>query len=331
MTIPVERATATAARVLKGTGLVLREPLPRHQLLQIVQAAEQTGYTGVFVPEIAAREAFSTLASFASVTTVMGLGTGVVTVQSRSPVTTAMGAATVAELSEGRLVLGIGAGTARRPLKTVEEYVRVVRAILTGETVTHHGFGIEDFTLGLSVERPPPIWLAALGDRMIALAGRIADGVLLNWCTPQRVSRARDVINSSAKDAGRDPSDVTMAVYVRSCLGVEDAVAMDALRSATAQYASIPHYARQFEQMGLGAEARAAARALETGELDQVPDRLVRALTVAGGRDEALGRFEAYRRAGAHAVLCYPVPARDPFSSILGTTLAAAPSPALEH
>ena len=153
----------------------------------------------------------------------------------------------------------------------------------------------------------------------------------MNWCTPQRVAEARHIIDSAAAEAGRRGSDVTIAVYVRSCLGVEDRAAFDALRDATAQYVAIPHYARQLDRMGLGEESRAAARALERGRLEEVPESLVRAVTVMGGRREALARYDAYRRAGADVVLCYPVVARDPFSSVLGTILAAAPSPALER
>ncbi len=332
MTLPSATTRDPAPRSIRPrTGLVLRDPLPRRQLSQVVQTAEETGYECVFVPEIAAREAFATLAALASTTSRMSLGAGVVTVQTRSPTITAMGAATLQELTGGRFVLGVGSGTAPNPVRAVEEYVGVVKRILAGQTVTHERLGVSGFALGLHLEEPPSVWLAALGDRMIALAGRIADGVLLNWCTPERVARAREILHASAAEAGRRSSDVTVAVYVRSCLGVEDGVAYDALRGATAQYAAIPHYARQLARIGLGEESRVAARAFESGNLAEVPEPLVKALTVMGGRREALDRFDAYRRAGADLVLCYPVAALDPFSSVLGTLLAAAPSPALER
>src|SRR5207249_9905637 len=94
------------------TGVVLRAPIAWHQLVQIVSTAEETGYESVFVPEIAAREAFSTLTGFALSTSYLRVGTGVVTVRSRNPIATAMAAATVQDISGGRLVLGIGAGSA---------------------------------------------------------------------------------------------------------------------------------------------------------------------------------------------------------------------------
>jgi alkanesulfonate monooxygenase SsuD/methylene tetrahydromethanopterin reductase-like flavin-dependent oxidoreductase (luciferase family) len=322
----------------RGTGFVIRDPLPWRDCLQLVESAEETGYTGVFVPEISAREAFSTLTGFAAATTSILLGTGVVTMRARSPVTTAMAAATLQEISGGRVVVGIGTGTSAagpgqgpdRPLHRLRVYVDVVRQALSGRPVGNDDlFGSDGFMLGMNVD-PPPIWLGALGDRVVALAGEIADGVLLNWCTPERVAWARATLDEAATRAGRDPAGIAIGVYVRACLGVEERVAMPALQAATAVYAALPPYRRQFEAMGFSAEAETMARALEEGRPDQVPEALVRAVTALGDRDEALARFDAYRQAGADLVCCSPVPALDPFSSILGTLMAAAPTPAVE-
>src|SRR3989442_2706421 len=106
MTIPEPEAGAP-------TGVALRDPLPWSQFEQAVETAEETGYEAVFVPEIAGREAFSTLTGFAAATSTIRLGTGVVTTWARSPATTAMAAATLHDLSGGRLVVWIGAGSAR--------------------------------------------------------------------------------------------------------------------------------------------------------------------------------------------------------------------------
>jgi len=321
--------------------VVLRDPLPWHDLIDAVGMAEDVGYEAVFVPEISGREAFSTLAGFATATTRLNLGTGVVTIPSRSPVTSAMAAATVHDLSGGRMILGIGAGdvraVARMPaggvLELTRRYVEVVTQTLSGEAVQAGDlFGVAGFRLELSHGPvPPPVWLGALGDGMIRLAGEVADGVILNWCTPERVASARKLITEAAERAARDPAKLTVGVYVRACLGVEERVALRALRAMTGLYASFPNYRRQFERMGLGKDWARAAKAFEEGRSDEVPDSLVRALTVVGGRAEALARFAAYREAGADLVLCYPVATLEPLSSVLGTMLAAAPSPTLER
>jgi len=304
-----------------------------------VSAAEATGYTALFVPEIAAREAFTSLTAFAGWTDRVRLGTGVVTTWSRTPPVTAMAAATVHEYSEGRAILGVGSGTAPAgqdpgsALERVRAYVRTVRTILSGETVgPGDPFGADGFRLGLELpDGAPPIWVAALGDRMVRLAAEVGDGMILNWCTPGRVAVAREILDDAAERAGRDPADLTVAVYVRACLGVNRAVAMEVLGAAAAQYAAMPHYHRQLEGMGLGQEGRAAEAAFRAGRLGDVPESLVRELTVSGGRSEVLERFESYREAGADLVICYPVPALEPVSSIMGTLLAAAPNPAFER
>jgi 5,10-methylenetetrahydromethanopterin reductase len=281
-----------------STGLALREPVAWHDFVQIVETAEQTGYDAVFVPEGASREAFATMAGLAPVTTRIRLGSGVVPISSRSARTTAMAAATAQEISSGRFILGIGAGF-ERSLDAMRAYVAELRGA----------------QLGFDPGSPPPIWLAALGDRMIDLAGEVADGVLLNWCTPDRVARARRTLRESADRAGRDPEAITLSVYIRGCLEPEQDVAQEALQRQAAQYAAIPHYRRQFEAMGLGPDA---------------DERLVREVCLLGDPKTALERLQEYRSAGADLPVVYPVPVLEPVSSLLGTVLALAPKPALE-
>lgn len=299
--------------------------MPWHDLVQVVETAEETGYDAVLVPEIRGREAFATLAGFASATTRIRLGSGVVPITSRPAVLTAMGAATVHEASGGRFVLGLGSGRARR-VETAREYVRRVRTVLAGEVVDGEE-GFRGFRLAFDPGPPPiPIWLAALGPRMTELAGEVADAVLLNWCTPDRVAKARDELSRGAEGAGRDHDTVKVAVYVRTCLGHEASQALQALGAAAAEYARFPDYARQFDLMGLGEPALAAARGDTTAAL-----AMARALCVWGSREEAMSRFGEWRDAGADLVVVYPVPVLEVQSSLLGTVLAAAPSPAVER
>jgi 5,10-methylenetetrahydromethanopterin reductase len=267
------------------------------------------------------------------------LGTGVVTMWARSPAITAMAAATVQDLSGGRHVLGLGSGTPQpgapggdRPVERLRRYVASVRTALSGAPLpADDPFGGGGFVLGLGLQQgPPPVWLGALGDRMVRLAGEVADGVILNWCTPERVASARKDLDQAAERAGRDPAAITVSVYLRACLGVSEGAALAALRGPTGQYASISHYQRQLERMGLGEEGRAAAAAFGSGRPEDVPESLVRTLAVVGGRLEAIERSRAFREAGADLVLWYPVPALDPLSSIMGTVMAAAPDPGVE-
>jgi len=300
----------------RRTGIAMREPLPWHEMVLSVESAESAGYDTLFLPEISGREVFSTLAGLSRATYKIKVATGVIPISSRKPDVMAMGAATVSELSYGRMILGIGAGTpGPGSLVKLRRMVEFLRKALTGEAVDLGGD--ETFQLSLPPQ-PVPIWLSALGPKTMRLAGEIADGVLLNWCTPERVRQARSLVEEGAQAAGRDPQEITVAAYVRACVGQEPEHALPVLKTAAYQYASIPHYRVQFEQMGFRAEAAAAAEG-------RVPDELVRAVCIMGDSVEASERLQKYRDAGADLPVVYPVPCLDPVSSINGTILALAP------
>jgi 5,10-methylenetetrahydromethanopterin reductase len=310
--------------------VAIRDPLPWRDLVEVVQTAEQTGYEALFVPESTGREAFSTFAGLAGHTDALRLGTGVVTIVARRVQTTAMAAATVHEISGGRLILGLGTGPVEPgALDRLRGFVALLRAALAGEEVqTPEG---DRFRLALDPGKGPiPIWIAALNPKAMRLAGEVADGVILNWCPPERVAFARERIREGANAARRDPASVTVAVYVRACVGQEPGAAMAALAAMAAQYASYPAYRRQFEAVGLGEEARAAAEAFAAGRPDRVPEELIRRVCVLGEASGALARLRGFVDAGADLPVVYPVPTRDALSSILGTVFALAPHPAAE-
>lgn len=301
---------------LGGTGVALRDPLPWADLSRLARDAEARGYAGLFVPEITGRESFATLAGLAAATSTMRLGTGVVPMGSREALATAMGAATVQELSGGRLVLGIGAGPARPgALDRLRAYVLAVRRLLEGGDP---GGGDR---LSLRPE-PPPIWIATLGPRAMRLAGEVADGALLNWCPPERVAFAVRRIHEGAEAAGRDPGRITVAVYVRASLGVDEDVALRGLRAMAGKYASFGPYRRQFEVVGLGEEAASAAAATEAGRPEDVPEGLVRSVCLVGDPSAARARLEAFRAAGAHLPVVYPVAVAGDEAASVGSTLA---------
>ena len=178
--------------------------------------------------------------------------------------------------------------------------------------------------LDLRPSAPVPVLLAGLGPRMVALAGEVADGLILNWCTPERVAAAREAIPRR--------EGFTIAVFVRACLSHVDDRGVDALKTTVSRYVGMEPYVRQFHAMGLGKEAASAAEGLQRNGLpgDVVPDRLVEQTCVWGDRDRAIARLAEYEGAGADVVVAYPVPAGEAVSSLRGTLMAAAPDPSLE-
>jgi len=265
----------------RGTAFTIRYPLPWSDVAAIAREGEALGYAAVLLPETGARDTLATLTGLAGETSTLLLGTGVIPMGARTAKLAAMAAATVQERSDGRHVLGVGTGgVAPGALGRLRTYVEEIRGLI--------GDGAPGAALRIPLPAPVPIWMAALGPRATRLAGEIADGVILNWCTPDRVAEARDAIRATAADAGRNPDAVTIAVYVRAAFSDR---ADEALLAAAAEYASYPAYARQFAAMGI----------------ESAPEAVVDGVCLRGDPGPARERLEAYRDAGAHLPVVYPV------------------------
>jgi alkanesulfonate monooxygenase SsuD/methylene tetrahydromethanopterin reductase-like flavin-dependent oxidoreductase (luciferase family) len=266
----------TERRQPRGTAFTIRDALLWSDVAAIAREGERRGYAAVFLPEIASqRDTLATLAGLAGETSRLLLGTGVVPMRSRTPELAAMAAATVQERSGGRVILGVGTGgAAPGALDRLRSYVEDIRRHLA-DTMVPAG-------------APIPIWIAALGPRATELAARIADGVILNWCTPERVRSARDAIRAAAAAAGRDPDAVTISVYVRAAFTDRSE---EALLAAASEYVASPAYARQFRSMGVEPTAETA----------------VDAVCLRGDPGAARARLDAYRAAGADLPVVYPV------------------------
>ena len=315
----------TSIRQPAGTAFALRDPWPWADFAGLAKGGEAQGYRAVFLPEIQGRDAFASLTALAGETSTLLLGTGIVRMDARSPQLTAMAAATLQERSAGRGIIGIGTGpTVAGGLDRLRAVVLAVKAALRGAPAVIDGRPV---TLSLIPESPPMVWISALGPRAVEVAGEVADGVLLNWCPPERVASVREQLSRGAERAGRDPADITVAGYIRASLGDDPRAASLALQEAAAEYASYPAYARQFDQVGLGGEALAAARAHVERRPEDVPMALIQAVTLLGSPASARSRLSAYRDAGLDLPVIYPVPAGpDPLASVRTTLMALAPA-----
>jgi alkanesulfonate monooxygenase SsuD/methylene tetrahydromethanopterin reductase-like flavin-dependent oxidoreductase (luciferase family) len=173
-----------------STGRSLADAIER------VKLAESLGYESVYVTHIAGRESLTVITAYALATSKIRVGTGVVPIYTRTPATMAQTAATIDELSGGRLTLGIGVShrpvvegwhgqSIERPVAEMREYASIVRAILCAEDPPAGEKWRTGFHL-LGVEPCPslPIYIAALSPAMLRLAGEIADGVILWLCYP---------------------------------------------------------------------------------------------------------------------------------------------------
>lgn len=204
-------------------------------LVSLTQRAEDHGYSRVWLPETWGRDAVTVLSAIAERTEEIGIGPSVLNVYSRSPALVGQTAATLQELSEGRMRVALGpSGPAviqgwhgvdfDRPLRRTREYIDVVRAVCSGETVNYGG---DIFTLGgfrLRCDPPEtevPIDAAGMGPKSVELAGRFADGWHALLLTPDGLRERLEDLRRGIELGDRDPDEVRTTLSL-NCCALED-------------------------------------------------------------------------------------------------------------
>ena len=190
--------------------------------LAMARQADEAGFDTLWVSEDPdSWDAFAVLAAIAGVTERIRLGTAVVNPFLRHPASIAASAATLDRLSDGRAVIGLGRGQSEwlraglgiaceRPVAALEETVALLRQWGAGEMATSDGpFAVPGWRRSIPTVRGggPPIYMAAMGDQALAVAGRTADGVIFNDLTSMPyMARAIGIVREAAVAAGRDPA-----------------------------------------------------------------------------------------------------------------------------
>ncbi len=302
-------------------------PLPGQSLAELPKAVEELedlGYTDGWTQEVAGADAFTPLALAAPATRKMRLGTAIAGVMQRGPALLAMSAAAIADAAPGRFVLGIGTSSSaivegwngmsfERPLARVRDTLRFLRRALAGERID------EDFETfrcrGFRLERPPeyvpPIHLAALRRRMLELAVREADGVILSFVGAEEVEALRSQISEAPEE---------LALRIPVILGEDRERAHRIARRTIANYFSVPVYEAFRRELDGAAGLDAMWDAWRTGDRDAarraVPQALVDSLYVCGGVEECRDKLKRFVASGIttpilaiHALDCDPLEA----------------------
>jgi probable F420-dependent oxidoreductase len=281
--------------------------------------AGELGYRSFWTAETTGPEAFSVLAAAGAAAPGLDLGTGVLALQLRTPLVVAMAGATLQALHPDRdILLGIGISSpvvterwhgapyGDRPLDRVREYVALLRAALSGEKVDFAGdfYQVNGFRLGVRLgERRPKIVVGALNPKMLALAGEVADGVLLNYLPASHVPWSVEQV--------RKGGDAEIYAYVHGGVCEREA-GVELARRDLFSYAVVDSYARNFERAGFGdevAEIRARFAAGDrAGALSAVSDRMVDAIDVMGDAATVAATMQAYVDAGVDVPVLMPLP-----------------------
>ena len=300
----------------------------------IAISAQNLGYKSFWTVEANGTDAMSLLGAVSHAAPKLDLATGIIPIQLRTPVLTAMSAATLQALNpDVNVLLGIGVSApgilmqhgeraTDKPIGMMREYVALLRECLSGEPVTFEGdyFNAKRFRLGVRLgERKPKIIMAALNPQMLKLAGEVADGVLLNYLPASHVGTSIEQV--------RKGGNAKIYAYVHAAVGDFERSAKSA-RKDLFNYAMADGYARMFSQAGFADEikelrARQAEKDRE-GALAAVSDRMIQAIDFIGNKSEVTNFVKDYIKAGVEHPVLMPLPWGEDRRAITDATISAA-------
>ncbi|MCU1428911.1 MAG: putative F420-dependent oxidoreductase, Rv3093c family [Actinomycetia bacterium] len=324
----------TTPRIPYGMSVAGVQTLGAPMSVDVAREADSLGYQSVWAAEANAAEAFSLLGAISTAAPGIGLGTGVIALQLRTPPLAAMAAATLQQLAPERDVyLGVGisspavagqwhgAGYGDRPIAQVREYVALVRECLSGEQVTFEGdfYQVNRFRLGLRLdERKPKIVVAALNEQMLRLAGAIADGVLLNYLPASVVPWCVEQI--------RKGGDAKIYAFVHAAVTDRDRYA-DLARKDLLNYAVVDAYANQFARAGYADDVESFRAHWKARDRDSalaaIGDRWVDEVQIMGDATHVRAAVSAYADAGVDVPILFALPWGEDRRATVSATLRA--------
>ncbi|GAA2361602.1 LLM class F420-dependent oxidoreductase [Saccharopolyspora halophila] len=281
-------------------------PLPGLGLVEqreLVAELPDLGYTDAWSSEANGADAFTPLALAANWAPELRLGTAIVPVYTRGPATLAMSAAAMGAAAPGRFALGVGTSSNviverwndiafEEPFKKVRDTVRFLRKALTGEKVTesYDTFEVRGFTAGLVADPVPPVLVAALRPGMLKLAGREADGAIINWLSPEDVRTVAPHVHQGGAD-----KEIVARIFVLP--DTDPDTARGIARRHIAAYMNVPVYRAFHEWLGR-TELSPMWDAWDAGDrkaaLAAIPDSVVDDLVVHGPAEHCRERVQHY-------------------------------------
>lgn len=320
------------------------------EIVDLVVLAESLGYASAWVAEGHGGDQFAILAACAMRTSRIALGTSISSVFVRTAPTIAMAASSIADMSGGRFILGLGSShkaqvepehgmVYSKPLTRTRETVAVVRGLVGDGRVSFQGdtIRVENFDLWYTPRhRQIPIYLSAVFQKGIELCGEVADGIILTRSTLHTAAQVRTHLAAGARKAGRDPARIEVTSLLPTSVGGTREAALAVLRPGIAFYCGFfPRYNRMMAEHGFAAEAAAIAEAWARGDRAAteaaVSDAMIDATTVSGTPEQCRARIEAYRQSGIDVPIISPF-ARGPdaaarFAAAIRACAPASPAP----
>jgi probable F420-dependent oxidoreductase len=308
------------------------------EFVALIREVEARGYRTAWMGETVGADALMMMTLIAAHTRRLEMATGVLPIQTRTPVVLGMAAATLGHAAPGRFSLGLGVSSRAiveqwnglpfvRGLGQMREAVQIIRGVLSGERVNFEGEFYRIKNLRLAIPPPPQpvrIVLAALGDEAMRLAGEVADGVLMNWIGPETVPHAIAQVEAGARRVGRALDGFEIGAFIRTCVTDAPEPARQTLARDITGYTTVDAYAAYFRASGFAEDVDAVQAAWNAGDragaVGKLSPRLLDALGVVGPETYCRERIAAFARAGLTMPVVVPfAPEGDRRASILRT------------
>ncbi len=282
--------------------------------VDLAVAAEAGGWDSVFMVEsVFSNDAVTTVAGMAGRTTRIIVGTGIANIYLRHPVMLGIAAEAIAEISDGRFILGLGPNNEgmitraglrwRDPREALRETTETVRAVFAGK-------GMPGLRPVPAAMHPIPVHWAAMALETCQAAGAHADGLMLYLCTRDRYRRAVERMRRGAETAGRSPAAIAPSLLIPTFVHDDLSVARQAAREFLLHYAGMPQYAKAFEASGFTAEVEGVRKALQAGTptaaMSALSDRLLDEVLLVGPAGRCREQLAAFKESGVEWVSLGP-------------------------
>ncbi len=328
-----------------GLVIPLWDDISRDELIEFVKFAEELGYESVWVPEMWGRDVFTILTMLALHTEKIKLGIGIATVFSRTPALIAQTAASLDEISGGRVILGLGTSGPivienwhglkfETPLQRTREYIDIIRLILSGKHINYEGeiFKLKGFRLQFKPLRDRiPIYVAALGPKNVMLTGELADGWIPFLVPMAHFQDSVQNLKAGARISGRNLNEITIAPYIPACVSDDVKGAEEILRGYIAYYVGGmgTFYNNLIRRYGFSTEARLIVDAWKKRDrvlaARNVTDSMLSAMSITGIAQQAKEKLDKYRQQGVDLpILIFPPKA--PRNMVRETIIGLSPS-----
>lgn len=296
-----------------------------NEMLELAQLAEEVGMESIWMSDhICFRDSLASSAAFLARTKRIKIAPAPLSPYSRPPMMAAMALATMEELAPGRVWATAGTGNAAaleevgikvtRPLRTMREYVHLLRRLLSGEAVEFHGevFHINGAKMGFKPAAPIPIYMTAVRPQMLRLSGEIGDGVLLSaGCAPGYIAQCVGEIKKGVERAGKSLAERDVAGFITTAVSESAKEAIEASKTFLAYIFRNKHHAEnirmgggQVDQEGLAA---AIAKRDWEGAKKFISDEVVFAHSISGTSAECRKRLEDFVQGGLNLPILLPM------------------------